>query len=81
MSVNNAGTYKCEAVNDMGRDFVEVDLKILKSPRVKMIRSHIELTEGLNYTLSCEVSDGEQIQWLDHDGKVLLKVGGLLDYF
>lgn len=46
-----------------------------------MIRSHIELTEGLNYTLTCEVSDGEQIQWLDHDGKVLLKVCGLLDYF
>lgn len=34
----------------------------------------------LNCTV-CEVSDGEQIQWLDHDGKVLLKVCGIFDYF
>ena len=79
MSVNNAGIYKCEAVNDMGRDYVEVNLKIHKSPEVKMTRSHIELTEGLNYTLTCGVSDAEQIQWIDHDGKVLLKVCSLLD--
>lgn len=77
LDVSNKGSYKCDATNDIGSDSKTVSLSVLKAPKVKITTATTKLSEPLEYSMQCDVTDSDgspTIQWINQAGSVLLSV-------
>ncbi|XP_072945601.1 hemicentin-1-like [Epargyreus clarus] len=58
VDLDTSGVYKCEANNIAGRDFHEIKLNVLYSPKIDKSKSYIEVKEGSTAVISCRIVNG-----------------------
>ncbi|XP_071477442.1 antigen WC1.1-like [Diadema antillarum] len=84
---NDAGSYKCSAVNELGEDFSVVSLTVHEPPTFQLYPKELHVREGSSAELGCAASgvpqpaltwkkDGEQISY--HTGRVVARSDGTL---
>ncbi|XP_053373564.1 protein amalgam-like [Mercenaria mercenaria] len=72
LQANDGGIYRCEAVNEMGKDMYEIFLQEVYEPRLKAINKTIVVKQYLDAVLQCEIESNPSAKtgW-QRDGKLL----------
>lgn len=78
---SNSGVYVCDAINENGGERKEVEIKVLRAPKVLIEPSQLSSVEGTKEVLTCTVENGGEnviVSWIDIDGNVINNVMTLL---